>query len=312
MPIPGYQAFMRPLLELAADGKEHIFRDAVKEMAARFKLTEEDLALLIPSGTQRLLDNRVGWAKSYLVKAELLVAPRRSVFQITDRGREALGSGDSIDSRYLRRFPQFLEFVGGRSEEEPPVPASGKSTQTGEPSPAPERTPEELIETGYRQLQNALASDLLDLVQAAEPVFFERLVVDLLVKMGYGGSLGDAGSAIGKTGDHGIDGIIKEDRLGLDVIYLQAKRWTTGTIGRPEIQQFAGALQGQRARKGVFITTSKFTSEARQYAASIDTRIVLIDGTELAKLMIAHGVGVTTAITYELKRVDSDYFSDEE
>ena len=217
-------------------------------------------------------------------------------------------SRNPLDNRYLRRFPEFLEFIGARSEGEPgPV-----SEKAGEPSPAPEKTPEELIETGYRQLENALASDLLNRVQAAEPVFFERLVVDLLVKMGYGGSLGDAGNAIGKTGDQGIDGIIKEDRLGLDVIYLQAKRWTSGTIGRPEIQQFAGALQGQRARKGVFITTSKFTSEARQYASSIDTRIVLIDGTELAKLMIAHGVGVTTAITYELKRVDSDYFSEDE
>jgi restriction system protein len=273
---------------------------------------QEDLALLIPSGTQRLLDNRVGWAKSYLVKAELLDAPRRGVFLITDRGREALKSNESIDNRYLRHFPEFLEFVGGRSEDETSVEGTGKTTQIDEPSATPERTPEELIESGYRQLENALASELLGLVQAAEPVFFERLVVDLLVKMGYGGSLGDAGSAIGKTGDHGIDGIIKEDRLGLDVIYLQAKRWTSGTIGRPEIQQFAGALQGQRARKGVFITTSKFTSEARQYATSIDTRIVLIDGTELAKLMIAHGVGVTTAITYELKKVDSDYFSEDE
>ena len=256
---------MRPLLELAADGKEHIFRDAVKEMAAQFKLTDEDLALLIPSGTQRLLDNRVGWAKSYLVNAGLLDAPRRSVFQITDRGRDSLGSGEPIDNRYLRRFPEFLEFIGARPEGEPPGLVSGKTGHAGEQSPAPEKTPEELIETGYLQLQNALASDLLNLVQAAEPVFFERLVVDLLVKMGYGGSLGDAGNAIGKTGDHGIDGIIKEDRLGLDVIYLQAKRWTTGTIGRPEIQQFAGALQGQRARKGVFITTSKFTSEAIRF-----------------------------------------------
>jgi restriction system protein len=152
MPIPGYQSFMRPLLELAADGKKHIFRDAVKEMAARFKLTDEDVALLIPSGTQRLLDNRVGWAKSYLVKAGLLVATRRSVFQITDRGREALGNREPIDARYLRRFPEFLEFVVGRQEEEPPVPVSGKSIQTGEQSPTPERTPEELIDTGYREL----------------------------------------------------------------------------------------------------------------------------------------------------------------
>ena len=166
------------------------------------------------------------------------------------------------------------------------------------------------MQRGYEQLEKALSSDLLDQVRAASPAFFERLVIEVLVKMGYGGSLADAGKAVGKSGDEGIDGIIKEDRLGLDVIYLQAKRWQN-TVGRPDIQQFAGALQGQRARKGVFITTSSFSAEARQYAANIETRIVLVDGSELARLMIAHGVGVTPVAVYELKRVDSDYFTEE-
>jgi restriction system protein len=301
---------MRPLLELAADGHDHVFRDAINQIANRFQLTAEDREQRTPNGKQRLLDNRLGWAKTYLIKSGLLEGPRRSVFKITARGQEALASGQTIDNRYLRRFPEFIEFFGGRGETDP-TDEDGLAVSAAAPL-VPERTPEELIESGYRQLENALAYELLDRVQASTPEFFERLVVDLLVAMGYGGSLGDAGQAIGRAGDQGIDGIIKEDRLGLDVIYIQAKRWTSGTIGRPEIQQFAGALQGQRARKGVFISTAKFTSDAKQYAASIDTRIVLIDGTELARLMIRHGVGVTTTARYELKRIDSDYFSDED
>jgi restriction system protein len=204
----------------------------------------------------------------------------------------------------LRQFPEFIEFVTASQQAEP-----GDTPQQVQPPPTSERTPEEQIETGYRQVQSALASDLLERVKAASPRFFEHLVVQLLVAMGYGGSVEEAGKALGKPGDEGIDGIIKEDRLGLDVIYLQAKRWDR-TIGRPDIQQFAGALQGQRARKGVFITTSSFSSEARQYAERIDTRIILIDGTELAKLMIDHSAGVTPVAVYELKRVDSDFFAE--
>jgi restriction system protein len=209
----------------------------------------------------------------------------------------------------LRQFQEFVDFFRGSADEAAPT-AAAPAQPIAPPTTTAETTPEELIEAGFQQVQRALASDLLERVKASSPAFFERLVVELLVKMGYGGSLTDAGRALGRSGDQGIDGIIKEDRLGLDVIYLQAKRWDN-TVGRPDIQQFAGALQGQRARKGVFITTSSFSSEAKQYAAAIDTRIVLIEGTELARLMIAHGVGVTPVAVYELKRVDSDYFSEE-
>jgi restriction system protein len=297
---------MRPLLELLTDGQEHVVRDTYRQLADRFRLTEADCQEMIPSGTQPLLHNRVGWAKTYLLKAGLLESPRRGVIRITPRGRDAVVSPQQVDNRFLRQFAEFVEFTRGSTEAdggEDPLRAESAAI-------AAEKTPEELIETGYQQVQKALASDLLDRVRAASPAFFERLVVELLVKMGYGGSLADAGKAVGKSGDEGIDGIIKEDRLGLDVIYLQAKRWER-TVGRPDIQQFAGALQGQRARKGVFITTSSFSADAREYAGRIDTRIVLIDGAELARLMIAHGVGVTPVAVYELKRVDSDFFAED-
>jgi restriction system protein len=306
MPVPGYQEFMRPLLETVSDGGDHNVREAYTRVADRLGVTEADRQELIPSGSQRLLDNRAGWAKTYLLKAGLLESPRRAFIRITARGREALGGSERIDSRYLRRFPEFLEFQRSDGGEE----KGDEAEKAREVAATAETTPEELILSGYRQIQAALASDLLDRVKAASPAFFERLVVQLLVAMGYGGSIEDAGKALGKPGDEGIDGIIKEDRLGLDVIYLQGKRWEK-TIGRPDIQQFAGALQGQRARKGVFITTSTFSADARQYAERIDTRIILIDGTELAKLMIAHGVGVTPVAVYELKRVDSDFFAEE-
>jgi restriction system protein len=298
---------MRPLLELLGDGGDHATRDTYEQLADRLRLSATDREELIPSGTQRLLANRVGWAKTYLLKAGLVGSPRRGLIRITDRGRQAVATTDRIDSRYLRRFPEFLEFQRGSGVEDE---RTAEQPQSAPQAPAVETTPEELMEAGYRQLQNLLASDLLERVKVSPPTFFERLVVELLVKMGYGGSLADAGRAIGRSGDEGIDGIIKEDRLGLDVIYVQAKRWER-TVGRPDIQQFAGALQGQRARKGVFITTSGFSSEARDYAGRIETRIILIDGIELARLMIAHGVGVTPVAVYELKRVDSDYFADE-
>ena len=302
---------MRPLLELLTDGQEHLVREIYGQLADRFALTEADRQELIPSGTQRLLDNRVGWAKTYLLKAGLLESPRRGVIRLTQRGRDAVASGKPIDNRFLRQFQEFIDFFTGSGEQDHDNQTPVAPQQPAVPSAAPvETTPEELIDAGYQQVQKALASDLLDRVKSASPSFFERLVVELLVKMGYGGSLADAGKAVGKSGDEGIDGIIKEDRLGLDVIYLQAKRWER-TVGRPDIQQFAGALQGQRARKGVFITTSGFSTDAREYAVKIDTRIVLIDGVELARLMIAHGVGVTPVAVYELKRVDSDYFAEE-
>ena len=305
MPVPGHQEFMRPLLELLRDGAEYSIRDAYVQLADHFHLSESDRQELIPSGTQQLLHNRVGWAKTYLLKAGLLQSPRRAVVQITDRGRQALASGQRIDNRFLRQFPEFIEFVATSQEAEP-----GDKPQQVQAAPTSERTPEELIETGYRQVQSALASDLLERVKAASPRFFEHLVVQLLVAMGYGGSIEEAGKALGRPGDEGIDGIIKEDRLGLDVIYSSRSRGRGPSVLL--ISSSARALsRASGARKGVFITTSSFSADAKQYAERIDTRIILIDGTELAKLMIAHGVGVTAVAVYELKRVDSDFFAEE-
>jgi restriction system protein len=210
-----------------------------------------------------------------------------------------------VDVRFLERFPEFIEFRNLRNTRSP---AAGRGSVDTIVS-VEEETPQEEIESAYQKLRNELASEIIQQVMGCSPAFFERLVIDLLLTMGYGGTRRDAGEAIGRSGDGGIDGIIKEDRLGLDVIYIQAKRWQ-GSVGRPEIQKFVGALQGQRARKGIFITTSSFTSEATHYVSFIDTKVILIDGELLANLMIDHGVGVTTAVTYEIKRVDSDYFAD--
>jgi restriction system protein len=298
--IPDYQSFMRPLLEIAADGREWKLGDAIEEIAKRLSITNEDRKALLPSGRQGLLENRVGWAKTYLKKAGLLDNPRRGTFVITERGRESLKQAEKINSKYLTRFAEFQEFHSAKPEQD--------QTETFANIETP--TPEELLELNYLQIRRTVADDLLTKVKQATPQFFERLVVELLVAMGYGGSLVDAGQAIGKSGDEGIDGIIKEDKLGLDVIYIQAKRWE-GTISRPEIQKFAGALQGQRAKKGVFITTSKYTKEAIDFAAKVESRIILIDGEQLANYMIDFGLGVSDVATYAIKRVDSDYFVEE-
>lgn len=297
--IPDYQSFMRPLLEIASDGKEWKLGDAIEEIAKRLAITDEDRKALLPSGRQGLLENRVGWAKTYLKKAGLLDNPRRGTFLLTERGREALKQSEKINSKYLNRFSEFQQFQSAKSEDQ---------IETFPDLEAP--TPEELLEINYLQIRRAVADDLLTKVKQATPQFFERLVVELLVAMGYGGSLVDAGQAIGKSGDEGIDGIIKEDKLGLDVIYIQAKRWE-GNISRPEIQKFAGALQGQRAKKGVFITTSKYTKEAIDFAAKVESRIILIDGEQLSNYMIDFGLGVSDVATYAIKRVDSDYFVEE-
>ena len=298
---------MLPILQLAADGEEHKFRTTVEKLAEQFGLTEEERSELLPSGGYPLFDNRVGWARTYLKQAGLLQAPKRGVFLITQRGRKVLEQNPAhIDVAFLDQFEEFREFrTRRRSKAEKPTgdPGEGPATES-------QSTPEDSLAFAYKNIRNALETDLLDQVKSASASFFERLVVDLLVKMGYGGSRQDAGRAIGRSGDGGIDGIIKEDRLGLDVIYLQAKRWDS-TVGRPEIQRFAGALQGQRARKGVFITTSNFSKEAEEYASFIDTRIILIDGDRLVSLMVDYNVGVSTVGTYELKKVDSDYFDGE-
>lgn len=302
MPIPDFQSLMRPLLEAHADGNEHRNRDLVAQLADHFGLSEEERREMLPSGGARLFDNRIGWAKSHITQAGLLTAPRRAVSMITERGRQLLQNHpERIDLRVLNTIEDYREFRNRR-----------KSTED-EPSPEPEvqnsQTPEELLENAYLQVRRQVESELLEQIMSSPPEFLERVVVDLVVKMGYGGSRTDAGKALGRSGDEGIDGIIKEDPLGLDIIYLQAKRWE-GTVGRPEIQKFAGALQGQRARKGIFITTSSFTADALEYVSRIETKIILIDGRHLSKLMFDHGVGVATASNYEVKRIDSDYFTD--
>jgi len=303
MTIPDYQTIMLPLLQLMGDQQEHSKPEAVEHLSKRFSLTEAELGQLLPSGHQRLFDNRVGWARTYLAKAGLLESTRRGRWKITQRGSDVLAENtQEIDVKYLERFPEFVAFRTP-SREQPEVPA-------GEELSSSKRTPRELIEDGHDRLRNELVQELLSRIMKCSPEFFETMVVELLVKMGYGGSQADAGKAMGRSGDEGIDGIIKEDKLGLDAIYLQAKRWQN-PVGRPEIHRFVGALQGQRATKGIFITTSRFSDDAKQYASSIGTKVVLIDGEELARLMIDSDVGVSTEATYEIKRVDNDYFAEE-
>ena len=307
MAIPDYQTVMLPLLKFASDGQTHTFREAVEHLAGEFGLSPQERSELLPSGRQALFTNRVGWASFYLKKAGLLEKkPHLGAFSVTARGREVIAHNpDRIDSEFLERFPEFVEFrnQSRRTRENGTVPVTDATTQ-------PAETPEEALESAYQTIRQGLAQELLARVQACSPEFFERLVVELLVKMGYGGSRRDAGERIGQSGDGGIDGIIKEDRLGLDVIYIQAKRWQ-GSVGRPEIQKFVGALQGQRARKGVFITTSSFTGEAAEYASRIDTKVVLLDGNAIANLMIDFDVGVAAGTPYIVKRIDSDYFEEE-
>ncbi len=299
MAIPDYQTIMLPLLRLAGDGKTHTLREAVDSLADHFGLSEAELTSLLPSGKQPTFLNRVGWARTYIMKAGLLEAPRRAVFQITQRGLDVLKTNpEKINVKFLIQFPEFKSFRALRHARESEEPAI---------SPADENTPEEALEESYGRMRANLETELLDRIKACSPSFFERLVVELLVKMGYGGTLRDAGQAIGRSGDGGIDGVIKEDLLGLDVVYVQAKRWDA-TVGRPEIQKFAGALQGVRAKKGVFITASEFSNDAHDYVSHIDSKIALIDGPQLARLMIDHGLGVSLVETYEIKRIDSDYF----
>jgi len=304
--IPDYQSLMLPLLKHVSDGKEHTYRDIIEHLAIEFEVTDEERKELLASGNQAIFDNRVGWAKTYLKKAGLLDSPKRATFTITDLGRQTLSKKpDRIDAKYLRQFPAFLEFQN----------ASRNDNETEEETSTAdliEQTPEENLDKAYQRIRKSLASELLNRVVELSPAFFERLVVELLVKMGYGGSIKDAGKAMGKSGDEGIDGTIKEDKLGLDIIYIQAKRWRPGNVvGRPELQKFVGALAGQGAKKGIFITTSNFTKEALDYTPRNETKIVLIDGEQLAQLMIDNNLGCTTQQTYELKKLDSDYFGEE-
>lgn len=294
---------MLPLLRFMGDGKEHSLRESIDALADQFALSDEERRHMLPSGQQTTFDNRVGWSRTYMKKAGLLESTRRGYFKITRRGTDVLKQNPpNIDVQFLKQFNEFLEFQTAHRNKVEAI--------NGEDGVDEAHTPEEEIEAAYQKVRQGLATELLQTIKTLSPTFFERLVIDLLVKMGYGGTRTDAGEAIGRSGDGGIDGIIKEDRLGLDAVYIQAKRWE-GSVGRPEIQKFAGALQGQRARKGIFITTSTFTPEADEYVSRIDSKIVLIDGGRLAQLMIDFNVGVTSTALYELKRVDSDYFTEE-
>lgn len=326
MPVPDYQSCMLPLMRLAQDAQEHTSPDVVEVLAQQFHLTEEERRELLPSGRQAKFDNRVGWARTYLQKAGLLETTGRARFRITERGADVMQSKPPvINDKYLRRFPEFMEFQRRAIKVDDASSEGIKSSAGDSPSAvvttrpkaqgginilALHQTPEETLDASYQTLRRNLAQELLDKVMRSTPRFFERLVVDLLVAMGYGGSRKDAGQAIGMSGDEGIDGIIKEDRLGLDVVYIQAKRWE-GTVGRPTVQAFAGSLEGQRARKGVLITTSQFSKEAQDYVRIIEKRIVLVDGEQLAQLMIDFGIGVAEVVTYTVKKVDSDFFGDE-
>ncbi len=300
MSIPDYQTVMLPLLKLVASQGPIKLKDARRIISDQFKLTEDERAALLPSGKQPIIYNRVGWASTYLRKAGLIVLPQRGVMEISERGKKVIAEGPpAINVKFLEQFPEFLEFRNLSEEDDTPKASAPVDSGTG--------TPEEMLEEAHVQLKNQMLAEIVERVKACSPQFFEDLVVDTVVKMGYGGSRKDAGRAIGRSGDEGIDGIINEDRLGLDVIYLQAKRWD-GNVSRPEIQKFAGALQGKRAKKGIFITTSDFTAEAKEFVKNIDARIILISGRQLAELMWEHGIGLNTSATYEVKKLDLDYF----
>ena len=304
MAVPEFQAFLLPLLQLAADGNIHTLQEAYVAMAKHFHLSEEDQQTLLPSGKQVVYKNRVSWARSFLGKALLLESPKRGQFRLTGRGRKLLAENpETLRVKHLMKYPEFKKFQMAK-------PGKNRKTERNDSIEEQTTTPEEIFEAAFQELQSNLADELIQQITNNSPDFFERLVVNLLVKMGYGGSIKDAGQALGRSGDEGIDGIIKEDKLGLDIIYIQAKRWQ-GTVGRPEIQKFVGALHGQQARKGVFITTSGFSKEAEQYASGIDPKVVLVDGNRLVELMIDYDLGVSTVDTYRIKRIDTDFFIEE-
>jgi restriction system protein len=305
MAIPDYQTLMLPLLKILGDGAVHSKGDVVPELAFQFGLSEAEQKELLPSGKQEIFDNRIGWARTYLKKALLIEYVQRGRFRITDRGKQVLAENpERIDNAFLSRFPEFVEFKKRAR------PAANDENDS-DVAAAETDTPDDLMAAGYLNSRRQVEQDVLAKVKSCSPEFFERLVVKLLTAMGYGGSLADAGRAIGKSGDGGVDGVIKEDKLGLEQIYLQAKRWDDTSVGRPEIQKFVGALHGKRARKGIFLTTSTFTRDAYEYANGLETKVILIDGIELAKFMFDYEVGISTESTYVVKRIDNDFFEDD-
>jgi restriction system protein len=306
MPIPDFQSIFRPLLALGEDGVEKNINDCISTLAAQFELTDEERSQTVKSGKQTIFANRVHWARTYLDKAGAIEKTQRSHFKVTERGTELLQTcPEKINVPILKQFPEFLEFHKPK-----PKKANKKVSQT--PENIEDATPEERIEAAEEEINSQHQSELLERILASSPEFFERVVVDLIVGMGYGGSREATAERIGKSGDEGIDGVVNEDPLGLDVIYLQAKRYAPGNnIGREKIQQFAGALVGQGANKGVFVTTSAFTQGATEYAGKIPQRLILVDGEELTRLMVQYGIGVRTERAIELRKIDLDYFDQE-
>lgn len=303
MPVPDYQSIMLPMLRFAADGEPHSISEAITHISNIFDLSPDEREEVLPSGKMTRVKNRVGWARTYLKQAGLLAYPTRGRFQITDAGRALLETNpDRINVSVLKGYEKFLEFQNRRTEKPDDTEAATEVPESSE-------TPEEALESAYAKLRQELEAEVLDLARSVSPKYFEQLVVDLLVRMGYGGNRADAARAVGQSGDEGIDGVINEDILGLDVVYIQAKRWE-GAVSRPELQKFIGALAGKQARKGVFITTSTFTSGAVEFVSRVDPRVILIDGKRMAKLMVEHDVGVSTIGSFALKRIDSDYFDE--
>lgn len=304
MTIPDYQSLMLPVLEVASKGESSVPM-AEAEIGAQLGLSDEEREQLLPSGKQRVLHNRVHWAKFYLTKAGLLESPKRGRFVITAAGQQILGNPPAkLDTKHLLTIPSFRDFYRGGGDVDSVAPAT-------EVEP-PAATPEEVVELAYNAVHAALRADLLERILQNSPSFFERVIVDLLVAMGYGGSHRSASEQLGKSGDGGVDGVINEDVLGLDRVYVQAKRYAvSSSVGRPEIQAFTGSLVGLGASKGVFVTTSTFSSQAIEFASRIPQRVILIDGKRLTELMIEHGVGVRSSRVLEFKRLDEDFFSDD-
>lgn len=303
--IPKYEEIMLPFLKYLADGKEHGLSETHDALAEQFKLTDDELRELLPSGRQPVFRNRVGWAMTYLKKAGLLTSPRRAHFKISDNGILLLKEQPTaITSKFLTRYDGFVEFQSIKKDKKD----NGHLSQTQSVNNA-DQTPEESLEYAYQKLHSELSKELLDIVKSCSPEFFERLVIDLLITMGYGGSRKEAGQAMGKSGDGGIDGIINEDKLGLDVIYLQAKRWDN-VVPVKEIRDFTGALASKKAKKGIFITTSSFPKSVYEFVGQVEYKIILIDGERIANLMIDHSIGLSTVNTYHVKIIDSDYFEE--
>ncbi|MDA8404155.1 MAG: restriction endonuclease [Desulfobacteraceae bacterium] len=307
MGVPDYQSLMLPLLQFTGrKNDETSTGEAVEILAKELGLTDGELKEMLPSGIQSAFVNRVSWAATYMKKAGLLEATRRGFYKITPHGQALLKKPPkTINVKFLKQYPEFLEFQQ--------LKGTRRNEKENSPHVTPDNsiaTPSEALESAYENLRNELAEELLAKLKQSSPFFFERIVVELLVKMGYGGSRADAGKAIGRSGDGGIDGIIKEDKLGLDVVYIQAKRWDSNPVGRPDVMQFAGALQAQKANKGIFITTSRFTEDARGYVSQIGSKIVLIDGEQLTNLMIDNDVGVSLVSLYPVKKIDADYFDE--